>query len=66
MRYEFQAQAPICPFCHDDHSSLTDCKVKDLKKELLIIEFERFERTCRDEKQDASLPETIKNMVRYL
>lgn len=33
-----EAQAPICPFCKDDHSSARECHVKDLKKEILITD----------------------------
>jgi glutaredoxin len=61
----FQAQAPICPYCHDDHSTLVNCKFIDLKKELLSIKLEQFFNTCRDEKQDGSLWKVIKDMVAY-
>jgi hypothetical protein len=30
-----QAQAPICPFCFDDHSSLDSCDVRELKKRVV-------------------------------
>lgn len=39
----FQAQAPICPYCHDDHSSLRDCSTKELKKEILLYTFNRYD-----------------------
>lgn len=59
-------QAPICPFCFDDHSSEHGCDEQDLKKEILLRKFDDFERTCRDEKQDGSLPNTIKEMIKWL
>ena len=61
-----QAQAPICPYCFDDHLSLRDCSVKELKKILLMEKFKLFERTCNDQKQDGSIPEKIKEMIQWL
>lgn len=33
----FEAQAPICPFCCDDHSSTRGCKTLDLQVELIQV-----------------------------
>lgn len=30
-----EAQAPICPYCCDDHSSLNECEERELKKVIL-------------------------------
>lgn len=35
-----QAQAPICPYCNNDHSSLTQCDPKELKKIILKYELD--------------------------
>ena len=37
-----QAQAPICPFCCDDHSRTMECKAKDLKLRYLVLEIEHI------------------------
>lgn len=62
----FQAQAPICPFCYDDHSSLKECENKELKKNILIRKFDDFLNSIHNEKQDASTPDRIKDMIRWL
>lgn len=41
-------------------------KPSDLKKILLKLEFDSFQRTCRDDKQDGSLPVNIKRMIEWL
>lgn len=66
MRDHIQAQAPICPYCFDDHSSLTDCDVKDLKKRILNTQIEIYDRSKNNEKQDGSIFTTIKRMIDYL
>lgn len=55
-----ETQAPICPFCQDDHSTLKECNIKDLKKELLIIDIEELECVQTVEK------ERLIRMVQYL
>lgn len=49
---KIEIQAPICPFCNDDHPSLRECNLKDLKKELLIIDIEDSESLTEKEKAD--------------
>lgn len=66
MSDKLECQAPICPFCFNDHSSLRDCETKDLKKVILEHWLERLERTRNDEKQDGSLFHHIVNMVKWL
>lgn len=61
----FQAQAPICPFCFDDHSSLRPCEEKELKKTILLDWFEKFARTKNDDKQDGGIERRIRDMIKW-
>jgi hypothetical protein len=38
----FESQAPICPYCCDDHSSLSECNEKELKKVILKKELKEL------------------------
>lgn len=45
-----EAQAPICPFCGDDHSSNSECSEKDLKKVILKHELKTLVDDLSNEK----------------
>ena len=38
-----QSQAPICPYCNDDHSSLTQCDPRELKKVILKYAYDQYQ-----------------------
>lgn len=61
-----QSQDTICPFCFDDHSSIGHCVLINLRKEILTITFNEFLASINNEKQDASLPDKIKKMIKWL
>lgn len=62
----FQAQAPICPFCNDDHSSLNACDTRDLKKKLLEETLYSFVDAMALSKEEADIFVTLKKMIRWL
>lgn len=39
---EIQAQAPICPFCFDDHASGRSCREADLKRVIMKIKLTEY------------------------
>lgn len=56
----FQAQAPICPFCFDDHSSDRQCEVRDLKRELIKQKLEHYANTDGE-----NLKKDLERMIAY-
>ena len=66
MDEKLGCQAPICPYCFDDHMIHGVCNLRDLKKQILINVFNRYHNSRMDEKQDGKLPDIIENMIRWL
>lgn len=63
-----QAQAPICPYCNDDHSSLTQCDPRELKKVVLKTKFDKLMEIL-EPKSEKFRPEgidTFKRMIDWL
>lgn len=63
-----EAQAPICPFCCDDHSSNTECDERELRKIMLKTEFDHLMESFepKHEKHDGGLIERFKRMIDWL
>ena len=65
---EFQVQAPICPFCFDDHLMIVECDKSELKKIIIKAEFRKLisDYVPKNEKHDCDLEKRFERMIDWL